>query len=188
MEVHKKLIEQEWIPLKEPGNFLKSFIYSIPFMVIAAYLSAVVISFISPFTWSEKGFGEGSITIVIEVSALIYLLILVIIHECLHLIFIPNSQKTITGITFLGVFVATEEEISRTRYILISAAPYLILSIVSPLILGFLGLLTVQLKLLAILNALASSIDLLNLTLVAKQVPRDAIIKSNGWQTYWKKG
>ena len=110
-------------------------------------------------------------------------------HELIHLILIPNfvkSEKTYIGFTLFGGFVITEEEISKSRYILITIAPFVIISIILPLVLGSLGLLTVTLKFLIILNAMASSVDLLNLLLIIKQVPKNAILKNNGPNTYWK--
>ncbi|MGF9979652.1 hypothetical protein ABE042_01680 [Viridibacillus arvi] len=55
-----------------------------------------------------------------------------------------------------------------------------------PLILSAFGLLTTTLKFLIILNSMASSVDILNLLLIIKQVPKNAILKSNGPNTYWK--
>ena len=110
-------------------------------------------------------------------------------HELIHLILIPNvvkSEKTYIGFTLFGGFVITEEEISKSRYILITIAPFVIISIILPLVLGSLGLLTVTLKFLIILNAMASSVDLLNFLLIIKQVPENAILKNNGPNTYWK--
>ena len=101
---------------------------------------------------------------------------------------IPNfvkSEKTYIGITLFGGFVLTEEEISKSRYVLVTIAPFVIISIILPLVLGSLGLLTTTLKFLIILNAMASSVDLLNL-LVIKQVPKNALLKGNGPNTYWK--
>jgi hypothetical protein len=82
--------------------------------------------------------------------------------------------------------VLTEEEILKSRYIWITIAPFMIISIILPLILGGLGLLTPTLKFLIILNSMASSVDMLNLLLIIKQVSKNAILKSNGPYTYWK--
>lgn len=117
------------------------------------------------------------------------LVLLLVFHELLHLIFIPNfikSEKTYIGLTLYGGFVITEEEISKSRYIFITLAPFIIISIILPLIIGVFGLLTPTLKFLIILNSMASSVDILNLLLIIKQVPKSATLKSNGPDTYWK--
>jgi hypothetical protein len=51
------------------------------------------------------------------------LLLLLVLHELLHLIFIPNfiqSKKTYVGINGFGAFVTTEEEITKRRFILVT--------------------------------------------------------------------
>ena len=110
-------------------------------------------------------------------------------HEFFHLILIPNfakSEKTFAGITLFGGFVVTEEEIARTRFILITVAPFVVISIILPILLGIFGLLTTTMKFLIILNAMASSVDLLTFFLVISQVPKNATLISNGPKTYWK--
>ncbi|WP_246055223.1 DUF3267 domain-containing protein [Pseudalkalibacillus caeni] len=117
--------------------------------------------------------------------------LLVVIHELLHLVFIPDflkSKSTSVGLTIFGGFVYTEEEISKPRYILVTIAPFIILSVALPLFLGGLGWLTPTLKFVILLNALASSVDILNLIILLTQVPKNGKLRSNGMKTYWKKG
>lgn len=52
----------------------------------------------------------------------------------------------IFSMTVAGGVVATEEEILKSRYIFITIAPFMIISIILPLILGVFGLLTPTLK------------------------------------------
>ncbi|SDH86354.1 DUF3267 domain-containing protein [Alteribacillus bidgolensis] len=129
------------------------------------------------------------ISIIINLEIVFLLVLLLLFHELLHLIFIPHfikSEKTYAGLTLFGGFVITEEEISKARYIVITIAPFMIISIIFPLILSVFGLLTTTLKFLIILNAMASSVDMLNMFLIIKQVPKNATLKSNGPDTYWK--
>jgi hypothetical protein len=84
-----------------------------------------------------------------------------------------------------GGFVATEEEMRKSRFMLITIAPFIIGSVILPLFLGFLGWLNPQVKLLILLNAMASSVDILHAILVFIQVPSNAILKNNGPRTYW---
>jgi hypothetical protein len=123
------------------------------------------------------------------VGLLISMLLVIIIHEFFHLIFIPNflrSKDLIIGLTFLGAYVHTEIALTKARFMLISIAPYVILSILLPLILSISGLLSSEIIVFIILNSLGSSLDILGLVLVFLQVPKNAVIRNNGIMTYWK--
>jgi hypothetical protein len=190
--LHLELIKSEWIPLKEPKNLISAILLSIPLMISNALISLGIINIFSTISLKEFGLTSDSISLTININlGIIFLLVLlVLLHEILHLIFIPNfikSEKTLIGFTLFGGFVTTEEEISKSRYILITATPFIIISIILPLILSFFGLLTSSLKFLILLNSIASSVDILNLLIILKQVPKKGTIKSNGPKTYWKK-
>jgi len=187
--LHQELVNSGWVPLKDPGSIAVAIILSVPFMVINLFIAIMAIRVFSTISWEEFGFTPDSFSITINLGGILALILLVIFHELLHLIFIPNfiaSKKTYVGLTLLGGFVVTEEEIERARFILITLAPFLIISVILPVILGLFGLLTSALKLLILLNAMASSVDMLNLLLVIKQVPNKAMLKNNGSKTYWK--
>ncbi|MEY9972996.1 hypothetical protein ABH966_003380 [Lysinibacillus sp. RC46] len=187
--LHEDLINNGWIPMKEPKNLTSAILLSIPLMIIASMISIGVINIFSSISLRDFGFTSGGISITINLSVILGIVLLLIIHELLHLMFIPNfmkSEKTSVGLTLFGGFVITEEEISKSRYIFITIAPFMILSIIFPLIFSAFGLLSTTLKFLIILNSLGSSVDLLNLLLIMKQVPKNATLKCNGPNTYWK--
>ncbi|MEK4091984.1 DUF3267 domain-containing protein [Viridibacillus sp. FSL H8-0110] len=187
--LHLELMKDRWIPMKEPKNLTSAILLSVPLMIVAAIISIVIINIVSSISLRDFGLTPDAISITINLSIIFWLFLLLILHELFHLIFIPKfikSEKTYVGFTLFGGFVITEEEISKSRYIFITIAPFLIISIIMPLILNGFGLLTTTLKFLIILNSLASSVDLLNLFLIIKQVPKNATLKSNGPNTYWK--
>ena len=188
-QLHVELMNNKWIPLKEPKNLTSAILFSIPFMIVATIISIGVINICSSLSLSDFGLTSDAISITINLSHIVWLILLLILHELLHLIFIPNftkSEKTYVGLTLFGGFVLTEEEISKSRYIFITIAPFIIISIIFPLVLSLFGLLTTTLKFLILLNAVGSSVDILNLFLLLKQVPKKATLKSNGPRTYWK--
>lgn len=187
--LHLDLIKNGWVPMKEPKNLISAILLSIPLMIVAAIISIGVINIFSTISLSDFGLTPDSISITINLGIIFLLVLLLVLHELLHLIFIPNfikSEKTYIGLTLFGGFVITEEEISKSRYIFITLAPFMIISIIFPLLLSVFGLLTTTLKFLIILNSMASSVDMLNLLLIIKQVPKNATLKSNGPDTYWK--
>ncbi|MFF3102540.1 DUF3267 domain-containing protein [Viridibacillus arvi] len=187
--LHLELIKNSWTPMKEPKNLTSAILLSTPLMIVAAIISIGVINIFSSISLSDFGLTPDAISITINLGSIIGLILLLILHELLHLIFIPNftkSEKIYVGFTLFGGFVITEEEISKSRYIFITIAPFIIISIILPLILSAFWQLTTILKFLIILNSMASSVDILNLLLIIKQVPKNATLKSNGPNTYWK--
>jgi hypothetical protein len=187
--LHLDLIKNGWIPIKEPKNLISAILLSIPLMIVASMISIGVINIFSSISWRDFGFTSGGISININLSVILGIVFLLIIHELLHLMFIPNfmkSEKTSIGLTLFGAFVMTEEKISKPRYMFITIAPFMIISVIFPLILSISGLLTTTIKFLIILNSMGSSVDLLNVLLIMKQVPKNATLTSNGANTYWK--
>ena len=187
-KLHNELINNGWIQLKEPGSPAVAIALSIPFMILNLLITVLFMSTYTMISFEEFGFSLDDISITINLGMIMAVFSLIILHEALHLVFIPNfkqSTKTVVGLTFFGAFVVTEEEIRKTRYILITIAPFLIISILLPLILNLLGYLTSSVKLFVMLNAMASSVDILHLLLVLKQVPAKTLLKGNGPNTYW---
>jgi len=187
--LHQELVNSGWVALREPGSLAVAIILSVPFMVTNLFITVMAIRIFSTISFEEFGFTPDSFSITINLGVIIALFSLLIIHELLHLIFIPNfisSSKTYVGLAIFGGFVYTEEEINKSRFILITVAPFFVVSVMLPIILGLFGLLTSPVKLLILLNAMASSVDMLTLLLVIVQVPNNSILKSNGSKTYWK--
>lgn len=161
-------------------------------MVINAMISIGIIFYFSSFSLKQFSFIKGnSIILTIDLGVIITILLVLIIHELFHLIFIPNflkSEDTVIGISFLAAFVHSEQIITKARFILILVAPFLILSILLPLILSIMGLLTGNMVVFIIFNALGASHDIFGFFLVFFQVPKNAVIRNNGTRTYWKMG
>ncbi|MBP1949632.1 DUF3267 domain-containing protein [Virgibacillus litoralis] len=188
--LHLNLIDNDWIPMKEPESVWTAIVLSIPFMLLNAIISIGIINVFSTISLSEFGLSSDSVSITINVGVIIWIFSLIILHELLHLLFIPNfikSQKTFIGLTLFGGYVLTEEEISKSRYIVVTIAPFVIISIILPIVLSLIGILTPTIKILILLNAMASSVDILNVVLLVTQVPGKTILTNNGTKTYWKK-
>lgn len=160
-------------------------------MILCTLLSIAILGIFSSFSLADLGTNSlQTITLTIRLQDVAYLIGLVFIHELIHLVFVPGflaSDKTFLGITYFGGFVYSEETISKSRYILITLAPFILLSIILPGVLGALDLLNPTAKVLILLNAMGSGVDILTLILILIQVPKDAYFTSNGIRTYWKK-
>ncbi|WP_280768068.1 DUF3267 domain-containing protein [Salipaludibacillus daqingensis] len=186
---HTDLLNNDWKPLKEPESLFIAICLSLPLMVINVFLAIGLMMTYTSLTLVELGVNANGVVFSIHFGLIIGLILFIIIHEFIHLVFIPNfskSSSTLIGLTLFGGFVYTEELIGKTKFLIISLAPFIILSIVLPFILHIFGLLTTFMKVLILVNAAASSVDVLNVFLI-KQVPTNAVLTSNGNKTYWKK-
>lgn len=190
----KKLSNEGWTKIKEPSSLSAMFLFSLPFMLVNALITGGLIYLLYPpmgeLFLSDANF---SFTVTLNIFSLVYVVGFVgfiMIHELIHAVFIPNafrSSKTLWGIIGLGVFIYTTETISKRRFIMISIMPYIVLSLLFPLVLSILGGLNGYTILLCLINAMGSSVDFLNGYLILVQVPDDALILSNGRETCYRK-
>jgi len=187
------LINTGWKKIREPKNLFVAVMLSVPFMILN---SLITLYFVSPIrNWLvELGRKLDSFSFVftVDIKFFAYIIIVfafLVVHELLHAIPIPdfmNSKKTFWGITPFGGFVSTTEEISKRRFVLISIIPFVVLSLIMPIILNFANGFNGFVVFLAIMNALGSSVDILNMLLIAIQVPNGSRIINNGFETYFK--
>lgn len=190
-KISEELLKADWKRLKEPKNLAVSILISIPIMLINALISVFISTrFYNPV---EKIIEERSFSFTINILDIIYFIaaifVLIIIHELLHIMFIPNfakSDKTYLGITPYGGFAYTTEKIEKGRFIIISVMPFVMISIVVPIIFSAFNVLNGIIMFFIVLNAAASSVDILNLFLVLFQVPKEGYIVNNGFDTYFK--
>ncbi|WP_394871436.1 DUF3267 domain-containing protein [Clostridium butyricum] len=187
------LISTGWKKIKEPSNLNEAIFKSIPFMIINGIIFMVIAYCIYPpieeFINSKNSI---SITLNINIMTLLYIAItfsFMTIHEFIHACFIPDflkSDKTYWGINVLFGFVCTTEKIKKSRYIIISIMPFILLSIIFPLILSTFGLLNEFILFLCLLNAMGSCVDCLNIWIILRQAPNGSYIINNGVETYYK--
>ena len=192
-EKNNLLLADGWILIKESKNIIQSIIFSIPLMIFLGLISIFIINLFSPITLNEFGIQKNSFSMTINlidlITVIIFIYILIYIHEIAHLIFVPNflnSDKTFLGLSWFGGYTYTEDEITKERYILIAVIPFLLISVICVVILGSTGYLTPIMKLICIFNAIGSSVDFSNSLLVLKQVPNISKIVMNGRLSYYK--
>lgn len=184
-----QLINEKWVKLKEPKSIGTAILLSIPLMIANTLVTLMVFKLVSEVSLKNIGIQGDSISITINLFHIAGVILLLIIHELIHLIFVPNfikSDKTFAGITLFGGYIYSEEIITKSRYILITIAPFIAISILLPLLLGLSGHLNFFMKFIILLNAMSSSVDILNLILILKQVPTNSSLTSNGMDTYWR--
>ena len=186
----RDLIAGQWVKLEEPKNMLTVILASVPFMVLNATITLLIAGMFVPVSPEYFGIGGTSFSFQIDLLPLLFGVVgILAAHELVHVLCIPDfirSDTTCMGITFGGGFVYTEEKLTRTRYLLISFAPFIVISLILPCILGMLHLLSPLILGLLVLNSLGSSVDILIAVLVLMQVPSTAYLVANGRDTYWK--
>ncbi len=185
------LTASPWVKLKEPGNFLTVILASVPFMALNTMITLLIAGVFVPISFEYFGIAGNSFSYQINLLTLVPGIVgILVAHELIHLLCIPDfirSDTTYIGITYGGGFVYTEEQLTRTRYLLISFAPFIAISIILPVILGMLNLLSPVIIGVLLLNSMGSSVDILMALNVLIQVPSRADLVANGTETYWKK-
>ena len=190
-EKHQYLLDNKWTLVKGPRGIPRTILLSIPLMFINAFITFWIIKIFNTISLEEFGIGTDSVGISFNIVYVLgFILILIISHELMHLIFMPNfikSKKTYIGLTYFGGYVYSEEIVTKIRFIIMNIAPFFIISIILPIILSFFGLLTPFIKLLVLANAASSSVDILTLITILIYIPSGASLVSNGSKGYWKK-
>lgn len=188
-ERHSNLLEEGWKQLKEPKTISGQILLSIPFMIINFLIGSIIVGLVAPNMELSFEIATLSDFFIFISIPLLLTVSLVIIHELLHLCFIPNfikSKKTYMGFTWFGAYVLTEEILSKGRVCIISIAPFIFISIIFNFLMGIIGTYSIPILLFITLNSIGSSVDLLGFTLILFQVPKGAKVINNGFYTYFK--
>lgn len=189
---NNQLINEGFTKLKQPKTLGKAIILSIPIMFLLATISYILMSVYSPIDLKKLGLDLENSEFKLSLNLLsvfLYLFILAYIHEFIHIVFIPNfykSQNIFYGMSWFGAFVYTTERLKKKEFIIISIMPFLIISVLLPFLLYVIGLLTLSIQIIILFNAMASSVDFLNVALVIKQCNKNSILVMNGDSTYCK--
>ena len=189
-ELREALLTEGWGKIREAPYLFLAFLLSIPFMITNASICYLVLFLIDPFYTNiiNDFLFSGSWSFTIRFDYIIYVYMFIVAHEFIHLLFIPNfyrSEKTFFGIKPWGGFVFTTEKLSKGRFLLVTVAPFVIISILMPFVLGLAGLLSGFLVFIVFLNAFSSSVDMLNAFTIVIQVPNGSMIVNNGFETYY---
>lgn len=190
-ELKASLLGSGWVEIKGPSTLLSAILFSIPFMLFNVFTSFMIIYLLEPNLGQTilSFFPSGEWSLTIRFDYVIYLYLTVLIHELIHLVLIPgflSSDKTLFGIKPWGGFVYTSEIINKKRFLLISVAPFIVISLILPFILSIGGFLNSFIIFLVLLNALASSVDIMNAFVFSIQVPGKAMIINNGFESYYR--
>jgi hypothetical protein len=118
-------------------------------------------------------------------------LALILVHEAIHVLGYPgmgSSQETIVGVwPSRGLAYAYYGgEIARSQFILMLALPFLTLTVLPLVVCMITQRVPFWVAFVALVNGIGSCMDLLVIVYVLVMTPRDAILRNNGWDTYWR--
>lgn len=194
--VTDELIQNEWNRLKEPSSFLNMIIIAMPISILLMFITFFYFGLLFPDRIHSliHSLNENGISIAFTINWKLIvpvggILLYTFLHEMLHAVTIPNalhSDKTFWGMNGCFGFVYSEEKIKKGRYLLVSVMPLIILSFVVPLVFRIFHFYHWYLLLLCIMNAGGACVDMLNIILIATQVPAKGTIVCNGKRTLFK--
>jgi hypothetical protein len=117
--------------------------------------------------------------------------VLVPIHEFVHAISAPSwgmSDKTVVGFWPLRLtpYAVHTDAMSRTRVIWFILMPFLLLTVLPATVMCLLRSNTPLLYYCSVINAGLSGGDIVQVPIFLSQVPRHALIRNKGWNSYWR--
>lgn len=191
-QITSEYIHKGWKLLKEPSSLAVTILISMPIAIILMLITLFYFRKLFPECLKFLEADSLSIEFVIDLKVVLFLLGILIyafIHEMIHALCIPNaihSEKVFWGLNGCFGFVFSEEKIKKSRFIVVSVMPLIILSFVLPLIFKIFGFYHWYLLVLCIVNAGGACVDIFNIILVAKQVPSKGMVFNNGMRTLFK--
>jgi hypothetical protein len=178
---------QGWHSIREPGPLLVQVI-ALPVALAVFLVLGIAVTRLS---------GSNIIKSVISIEAVLWLIVLIPLHELLHVFAQPGAgltRRSIIGVWFSRavIYASYLGSMDRARFVVCLAAPFVVLTLLPLLGMALLNAASINggivkhLGLLSLLNGIASSGDLVGLGLILAQVPRAATLQDKGWRTYWK--
>jgi len=186
------LRDKSWTMIKEPRRVTSLMMAALPFALLNAWIYLFLLANLNPegglHLRTETFSFSISINFIEIILGLAACYMFMVLHEFIHALLIPNafqSDKTVWGLNAMYGFVSTREAMKKGRFLLISILPFVCLSLILPVILHLTGHLSGFMIFLCLINALGSCVDVMNIVLVAFQVPRGRWVITNGFETYY---
>jgi hypothetical protein len=119
------------------------------------------------------------------------LILIAAVHEVLHVFAHPDRGRSSSSIVAIWpsrclVYAAYLEGMSRNALLLALLMPFFVISVIPLVACSLLRISAPCLPLVSVLNGFLSSGDLLIFLLLVCQVPSRAMVRNQGWRTWWK--
>jgi hypothetical protein len=177
----------EWSPLREPSAGVMLTVALPVSLVMVLVFGAAWLAMLRPHVPASLSFELTLGPLLMAVGGLA---VLMLAHEGLHALALVGAGE---GSTLLGywpshfVFFAHRfGEVGRARWVLVGLAPLLVLSVVPFFVALLAPGIGLWLAVISVLNAAGASGDLIGVTLVLLGTPRGAVLRSQGYATWWR--
>ena len=169
-----------WKPLKEPGPIVMQ-CFALPLGILFCALMIWLWVRWTPVT-------ENPVTYPLLLA--IVMLSVFPVHELLHLVMHPKfgmSDKSFLGVwpSRMILYAYYTDILSRNRFLAIFGMPIMILSVLPLLICSMIGYASVTIAFMSCFNVFAAAGDIFGIFILLFQVPNRAIVRNQGWRTYW---
>jgi hypothetical protein len=177
----------EWDRLREPSaSVMLAFALPLSVLLAIAFGSAWLVMLHPPIPDSlSLELSLGPLLLAVAGLAL-----LMLAHEGLHSLALLGAGAGSTVIGFwpshFVFYVHRFGEVSRARSVLVGLAPLLVLSVVPFAVAPFVPGIGPWLAIISVVNAAGASADLIGLTLVLLGTPRGAVLRNQGYATWWR--
>lgn len=166
--------------INEP-SFLKRCLMTIPVILISMFIIGLMLKI-------RLG-ADYHLSMIDSFQDTVIFLLLVPIHEMLHVIFFPDkiSSADIFYGSYRGAIYATYfRDIKKERYLLALIFPIIVLTVIPILIILLLNTNFIPLSKIALMNMVLSSMDVLSFYGILRKIPTNAKIRNKELCTYWK--
>jgi hypothetical protein len=139
----------------------------------------------------EPGNRRQALTIALSVVGVVVAIpLIIVLHELLHAIcFLGGLWTTQSGIgvwpSRLLFYACYFGPMSRNRFLLVYSMPLLVLTVLPLFAAALMRMTPVALAGVSLLNGVFACGDLVCMSILAWQVPRDATVRNQGWETWW---
>jgi hypothetical protein len=171
-----------WKSLREPSPWMQNLV-ALPIGIVAAVVVAGLWLAITPLqevppTMSLPAF-------------LVSFAGIVVVHELIHAAVHPMSGRSPHSILGFwpsgGMFYAHYDgEMTRNRFVAILLMPLIVISFVPLLVAAIARVSSGWVAFISAFNAFLACVDILGTGLVLFQIPAAAIVRQQGWKTYWR--
>lgn len=124
-------------------------------------------------------------------AMLLAFVVITVVHELIHAVVHPmagRSSHTVLGFwpSRILFYAHYDGELSRNRFVAILLMPLFVISIVPLVVAALVGASSGWVAFASSFNALMACVDILGAGLLLFQIPATAIVRNQGWKTYWR--
>jgi hypothetical protein len=181
-------------PLKDGWTLLKEPRFSV--LALMATVVGILVAILTLMAWEAIATNAKALTTLPTESPLIFFLVglvsVVVVHEFVHATGYPRfglNDETLIAFwpSKVTCYVFYSGTLSRDRWLLTYVLPFLVLSMLPLAICSVFGVVLLELMFISVVNAFCCGGDLFIVgQLIMRQVPRKAVMRNQGWATWWK--